>query len=1177
MSVNPTLFPQLVYQQVIARPMGGIPQSAQGISPHTTIAPDWLGCLAPQEMACFKLRLTQLTAIFDGKEEQGLSPEQVKVLRQIHAFCEGIHGPQINGFRVIFPLLLFDQASFHRDIGVRIKERTMNLSDLVNEINEELPVIFSGLQKLLQNKKTVSTTTFKDPLAKLRALFAAVTPDFLRDPARFNLQRRAFELFERCLAQPDELFPLLLRPMDQLEEHCRAGGVLFATSMTESKLSALLGAANLFECALLHYTSSSEKDFTSLERISRAKALKPHTFSIQPFKKSITAFTHTLLEKVRALNLPIVTRQLLALEARAQKGELQAIGKLHQSLATLQSELDELSNFYDASTLPHDHSAFKQELLQIKTSAGEKGKPLIDQALQTFELLSESFDRHTQDTIAVLRLMGESCLGSALTDHASTATALEQLQKKLLQTTSLFIRPIDALVQTHFLTILALSENAELNVEHAMELNEALGSLSVLGHDAILGMEYIASSGVNAFTDVVATNIGSLTEEVTRELTALGIDPGMIGEIASLGEKQAAHGVPHLYPFLNSPIGKMDGLDAPALVFLRKGIVAGKTYLSQLLLATDNNPTTQRDPALKKVEDDVRQFITCLLVLLDGPCETETEAKALCLNVYQHIQKNHPKPTTQFLEQHLDGLPEFVAGLFFSLTMFTEVYSRTLLEIGRQAYLTSADKAAPTPKVRPARRPQPPPAATDALGSAIPKANAAKMDENRILHPAEATAMVKVMVQQLPKRVGRGQSQETVYRNRNMEENALHLETHLTNMAALLQMHAPHSPQAFSDTLERESALALESALKYLFARYEVRDTKGDLYAFSEEKMLFQHQLDVMAKMKPDLDLMPEEIDFLGGLSVMLSNGSRPDQHRDDPRIAALLHDPSPSAAARDAIEALALIQKLLGKEPLPKLQTVGTPSEEDTPALEEVTRCSTAHGKLETWHDQALRRVQSMPPIHHSTLRERLIDHMVQDLPYHLSIIEPLMGKLAKGSLPPCMLNALLHHQGLLLEKSLKLSSFYQAIPSAGNPGMHATFEIADGRPRIYDHDLIKNLDLLPDAELTEQEISYIRSLSNHASFTRYPAKQSGPLPDILARASLLAEIGEGFFDERLSSGAQKLFGPGEHHEWTSKAQKALQALQTEELLPTAQGLLAAAEKLLDHALALRQSGSFN
>jgi hypothetical protein len=1177
-SMSHVLFPQLAHSQVIGRPMGGIPESAKGLrlSDVTVIAPDWLGCLAPQELACLKLRLSQLQAIFTPEKASPLSPDQQEVLKEVHALCEGVHHSQVNGLKAIFPLLVIEPSAFRRDLHVIINRDTMNTSELIRKINGILPLIFSGLQKSLKSQNKVSAEVFGQLFSSLEALFRAATPDTLRDPVQFQIHRRALALLQRCLASPDELFPILLRPLDPLEDYCRPDDLFSATSMTEPKRTLLLGAASLAESGLEQCIEKSTEAIRSLRSTLAQRALRDHSFPIDELERQQKLFLTTQLEAIRAMNFPQVTKQMVALEARAQRGDLEAIRELHRRLDRLGQDINRLHDTAANRAFVESWKAFKARLDEVQSSLRPRSKPLLDPAKEACESFGGHFDILVQDTHGFFGIMSDGCLKPAITDLSSTVAALESLQLRALPTKCRFIRHVDSLIHPLFHALTPIAQSApEAEFPKMLEI---LGALSAFGHDLTLGMACLASSGLTPQINYLVTNLGKLTAELAEQLSDQPVDASAFQELAKWGTHQQKHGVspglPHLYPCLNLPIGDAEVLDEAALLFLQEGIKVLKLAIKDLETVLTQAEDDVIVPELRPYATALTRFMQSLSAHLSGPCTSEAEMKVLCQKLDREIEENFPTMPTHLLEKYIDELPSLLENMFNSIQFLIHVNMRPLLEIGRHISLTGTSTAAAA-KPRRARRAspprgaaQPPRAETSPASpvSALTTAGGAATSAEVSIRPAEAIALVRATAQRLPLRIGGSPSQERLYRNRNMEESALHLQRHLTNMAELLTDGASVIPRPYCDTLQRESALALESTLTYLMARYRVE--------YPEDKSLYQHQLDVMAGMVGPLELTANEVEFLHGLSSMLSNGSRPDQHQEDPRIGALLGRPTPSLATQDACTALRLVQKILGAEPLPTIAADVIESSDATAESKEVALCRTAHARLEEWHLEApaISRMQFMHPHTHMMLRNRLIEHMLRDLPYHLSIIEPLMGRLSEAALTPCMMNGLLHHLGLLVEKSLKLSSFYEAIPSDSNPGMHAAFEMVCGRPRLYDHNLARNLELLPEAELSDRELGALTALSDHASFTRYPTQQRGTLPELLDRAALLTEIAEGFFHEDLISKAQKLFGPGSHNEWAAKAQEALHTLQTEELLPTALTLLAAAEKLLKRAHALRQ-----
>ena len=348
-----------------------------------------------------------------------------------------------------------------------------------------------------------------------------------------------------------------------------------------------------------------------------------------------------------------------------------------------------------------------------------------------------------------------------------------------------------------------------------------------------------------------------------------------------------------------------------------------------------------------------------------------------------------------------------------------------------------------------------------------------------------------------------------------------------------------------------------------------------------------------MALMLPMPDLSNEDERLLKSLSSMLSNGSRLHQHWADPRIATLLlQEENPKVAlmraSEDAVQALHLVQKIIGGDALPDVafSELSLSPKNDNSFTAPQTYCnendnsstttqtySQLQQELENNHYFSLSRSEWMSNPIQTNFREQQITHMLEDLPYHFSIIEEILNQATHQPLPLSLLAASLHHLGHALEKSLKISSFYLALPSELNPENHIAFDLVDGRLRAYHHNLMRNLELLDteDLELSKEEREAITKLSDFSTFTRYPAQQKGELPELLEKAALHSTLTEDLLTIALQKTAENMFGP-KQSEWAEKSRNMVMGLQTEELLPLAKTLLGATEKLLAFALKIRQ-----
>ncbi len=277
------LFPQLAWAQAICRPSNGIPPSAVQISQPQRLDPSWLQSLAPQEKICLNLRLDQLKAIFEKTTNQ-LTEAQQSVVKELHALSEGISGEQLNGFRLLFPLLILQSHIVDYQHKFNTPKRAKSVKEYTEAVNTVIPTIFSTIEDTIKRKEAVSSKVFHGLLERLRLFFNQMPDEAIRDHILYTKQKNAFFLLERCLNDPETLFPLLLSPFDNLKaRYYRHETLLLAVYFTESKRTNVLGTVHLLTLGLQNYSKKSEPLFCEIEKTLKCKSpqLSPQLKELQ--------------------------------------------------------------------------------------------------------------------------------------------------------------------------------------------------------------------------------------------------------------------------------------------------------------------------------------------------------------------------------------------------------------------------------------------------------------------------------------------------------------------------------------------------------------------------------------------------------------------------------------------------------------------------------------------------------------------------------------------------------------------------------------------------------------------------------------------------------------------------------------------------------------------------------
>ena len=140
-----------------------------------------------------------------------------------------------------------------------------SLKEYLEGLNVALPCLFSLIEQKISAKGTITKQDFEEVFELRRRFFNQTSLEVIKDHAFFTRQKRIFTLFERCLNDPETLFPLLLSPFDNLKARCHQETPLLAVYFTESTRANMHGAVHLLILGLQTYLRSSEPVFCEIK------------------------------------------------------------------------------------------------------------------------------------------------------------------------------------------------------------------------------------------------------------------------------------------------------------------------------------------------------------------------------------------------------------------------------------------------------------------------------------------------------------------------------------------------------------------------------------------------------------------------------------------------------------------------------------------------------------------------------------------------------------------------------------------------------------------------------------------------------------------------------------------------------------------------------------------------
>lgn len=176
--------------------------------------------LVQEEKAYLKLRLLEWQASTQGKTSDSIYTEnQFRIKGQLQALCEEVYSPHLNRLKVlrlvIFSYLQQVKVEMNLRITTSIKEQ---IEPLYNHIIESAVHLFYEIEEYIstQNEKIYdkalsASRTVSQGLLKTKTHLAKVVDSEIME--KFNKTHELWLLFDECLNDRQNLFPLLLAPL----------------------------------------------------------------------------------------------------------------------------------------------------------------------------------------------------------------------------------------------------------------------------------------------------------------------------------------------------------------------------------------------------------------------------------------------------------------------------------------------------------------------------------------------------------------------------------------------------------------------------------------------------------------------------------------------------------------------------------------------------------------------------------------------------------------------------------------------------------------------------------------------------------------------------------------------------------------------------------------------------
>ncbi|NGX61351.1 MAG: hypothetical protein K940chlam9_00836 [Chlamydiae bacterium] len=1130
------LYPVFLYHQVVSQPPGNIPESALGTIDWenlTRCPPEWIKSLTSVELNAFQSRFKDLGHIMNSEKPCTLSQQEQEMLQKIYPFCTGFEHPGMNLLEVLFSYLFLNPNLFKdKTRACTIDGHMIHLSAIAKEVNGKLlPVALWNIQTYVKGDQQNPLDMKSLGLEKIQNFYQNLSHEAIKDRTRFSKKTEALSILMDCCLS-EGLFPLLLRPVDEFEV-VHAGNLdrLASRRLTEEK------------CTLLEETT--ELALLSIERMqAKTESTYQKKKTYPKFASPKNAFIERL-DKLKGLIKKTAIRSkkkaLLELEEKARQGDLSSAVSLGQEIRAIRNTISETKSILNQSLkelLPfleeHDLGAQYNACIQYPLHLTHK----------VFEALLADVENQIQITKKVQDL-------------------------DLFATKSAFLTPLDLLVNTGL--GMALSESSKQNAQKVLALST---SLQALGIELLSLRSPLYQSTFPSHRLSTLQNVSYLIQEAQKEFTSLQIENPAFALLAELQKKANSwdfhYGTPYIFSHLVSPLGSEFNLSGKDMKLLSALCGVSYRFVSDTgkYAQLNRNKIIGDDTRLEKYTREIEGFVTKVCVILKQAPQTDAQAKKLSLAIYQLVQDEFPELPTHYLEELLGGVPESIDTIYTAMEFLRWVHLHPFIEIGRYASLVEEPKPAKTSKhtSKPTS-----PKELPTLEETIPEEKnvEAPQPPAQRVSVKDAVSLTRTMAAKLLIQHKNKQGDATC--RAHAEQSLAHLAIHLQHIEDLLGCSKLH-PLSFTETLQRESALALEASLNYMIAYYQTKNKQGKFIILPENHASYRHKLHTLANLFPHCRLTSDEKDFLESFSSMLSDAARPHQNKEAPYVGALLSDPQPKRAIRETTQTLELIHKLLGKKALPNNETrIKASSTKELPVTKALSTCWKKGEEIKkAYHTATLDPIPGLENSMHNYLRRLHLKHLSQDLPYHLKIVNELLN----ASTPPALLNGLVHHLGHLVEKGIKLSLFYLPQESEETPGQHILFDEVEHRLRLHDHNLSRLLPLLPELQqtLTQVEQEALTALASFSEFTRYPAGRPGILPSSLQEMTLLFSVREGFVDPKNQTLLIQLLGP-EQEEWGAKSQARLQEIHTNTFKPFIKSTLSALEKIFDHALEVKST----
>ncbi len=1222
--IDPNLYKTLHFNQLTCRPSGA--PTSKPTSPLSLNFSNYQTVLntnlSTQEKECLALRFKH----FSGLGNTTFNAEQKEVNDYLKSLSKGMYNPQLNGLQLLFCQMFINKkdlpVQFSNYSALSLNGKVEKLTDMIDRVNHRLLLNMSLIQESLKRDEKITEDLIGSDINELLGFLKTFPEGSIKEGSSLSKLQTALEMLLKCSKDKGKLFPILLQPLDQLHLVDTQTTQADLLTFSQNKLFILSNSVFLLCEGIKQYKKELDDNQNKIAKTLNEKSLK----NIPTLKDSFLKFQdttkkiETLLKTAHTLADLVSNPRLLAAEEKiCSEGP-------HQTLKLLEEIREGQELFY--SLYLEFIELLKNEQLHLLNVLKDstKNKTFISAISDNLTVLGLKFDLFIKPPLSILRKTLPATTDLAVIDLKKTNSFLQSMKQEfpLVISLSCHLRWIDVFTISALNPLLkdALSKPSE-------KVSDLITSLFAFSNDINILRSNLNMSGAKGCLKDV--HLITDNQEHLQKANATLSDPKIyhLDLLDKAMINREDYGYPldfssplFLYHSLSLPLGGIDAIDKPLLSFFNQTIETATAYATNSMnvikfLAEERDPLSTEMDTYK---DQWFDFYQKTIDLLSTPLSSQDDVTTLSLSLKKHF--NHPPYPSEDIADALENkltqeskhenraIQNAIADFYF---LKTSVLSSLLrLETRTQTTLPSKEKKA-IPKLVQIDVPEPEIQVDDVSKTSM------ETQSKLIESPLKAMSFMQLF-QQLHSNLqslesfklysGTGKEQEIILRNDRIEKSLGNLRHQLLTLQSLRSI--PDVSYLQVEALQRANALLIESALNYIFAFSEVKDSQGKHVVVSDEVSRWQHQLMEMVRLIRNsgqtLPLSNQEELFLQNISSMLSKAVNPSHFPSDPRLTSLKKLQSSLetkkseeilkiaalAAWKESASAIHICNHLLFNNlnssyaalplvncELPKNFSAASHIKYQNTSLENVL---TTYSQLEEHmqeEDHTI-RVPGEPLLQH-LFRTQLVSRNFQDIAFHLNIAKEGLAVLETKRATFPEVNALFLHLSLSVEKSMKIMTLMLPISSGNNnqTGQHALFEVVNNRPRRYDHHLVRNLSLLqsnlPDSlnltlsndskQTIEEFAEYVGELS------RYPSGRTGTIAKIMDELKTLNLLIDNACNASLSQKEEEILIQRcgkDSSTWIKTLKSQLQSLQFNELRPRAMFLLSTTDALLQHALRL-------